>query len=62
MVMLSSSALAPNVDGGFGTTVSSRSDSKVDAYNQPVEGPDPFTVRADTFTWYCLPLFKPEMA
>jgi hypothetical protein len=51
--------LALRLAGGSGTVVSSRSDWKVETASQPVAGPDPFTVRAEIFTWYSRPFFKP---
>ena len=60
--LLLSLALARRLEGGSGTTLSSRSDSKVYAWSQEVAGPEPFTVSAEIFTWYCFPLARPEMA
>ena len=54
--------MARRLEGGSGTTLSSRSDSKVYAWSQEVAGPEPFTVSAEIFTWYCFPLARPEMA
>ena len=50
MVISSSVALALRLEGGSGTTDSSRSLSKVEADSQPVAGPDPLTVSAEILT------------